>query len=183
MATLYVNKPGGAILHESTGESVVYHYGQEVDLDKIRESARKYLPRVTSTTRPPDAPEPPVNTDLETAMIEAGQQHSSASAIPGNYHSLTEDQAVRLIQSIENKNDQATLVAYEKQNENRLRVIDAASNDAKDQAEVLLAIEGYEAGKAAEAVEDEAPAKDEAPAEEVVEKAKSTPKPKKTAKK
>ena len=144
---LYVNKPGGAIISEVTGESVTYPYGAEINLDQVQEGTIQHLGRVASATRPPDAPEPQDDGSLQAAMIEAGQVFGTASSVPGNYDSLSEDEAIRLIQSTSDADNQSQLLAHEISNQNRTRVKNAASNDdVLDKAEVWAKIKDYEAG-------------------------------------
>lgn len=173
-STLYINKPGGVVIHEVSGESVTYPYGKEVDLSVIREEQLQYLPGVTSTTRPPDAPQPEEIDSITASMERAGVERDTGSAVPDNYDSLGEDEAVRLVQSMP-KDKQAEIVAYEMANKARLRVRDAADNDAQEQAEVMLTIKQFKGEEVTEAPEEPKAEK------KTTAKAGTTPKP--TAKK
>jgi hypothetical protein len=170
-SALYINKPGGVVIHEVSGESVTYPYGKQVDLSQIREEQLQYLPSVTSTTRPPDAPLQDEIDSITASMERAGVERDTGSAVPDNYDSLDEDQAVRLVQSMP-KSKQAEIVAYEMANKARVRVQDAADNDAKEQADVMMAIKQFKGEAPEEAKEEKPEAKKTTTA-----KAGSTPKP------
>jgi len=146
--TLYINKPGGALVKEESGVVENYPYGKEVDLDVVHPDAAKHIHRVTSTKKPPDAPADPLQQNLEAALIEAGQYYTTASAVPGNYEELTEDQAVRLVQSVKDEGSQAQIIAHELENEGRQRVLDAASSDdVMEMAEVFATVQEHKASK------------------------------------
>lgn len=149
--TLYIDRPGGVILHHKSGEGVSYDYGQQVDLDDLSEAQKNHIHRFTSTERPDDSPPPPGDTALDSAMITAGQPNSTASPVPGNYNELTDEQAVRLVRSMRDPRRQAVVVAHEMANKNRRKVVAAASQDAVEEANIRRIVTEHEEKQSTEA--------------------------------
>jgi hypothetical protein len=147
---VYINVPGGAILNMADGESVVHAYGQEVDVEAVTDGQREHLPAITTTRRPTGEVPGPQEAQLAAALADAGQINSTSSPIPGNYGELTEDQAVRFIQSVDDASSQSVIIAFEIGNLNRQKVIDAAPRAAREEAEVRALIAEHEAGIALE---------------------------------
>lgn len=182
---LYITKPGGVILHELDGQSQTYKYGQEVKLSEIKEEQHQHVPDYTSTKRPADAP-PAVNEELtlDAAMQEAGQSMTTASAVPGNYETLSEDQAVRLVSSITNPGNQAQLVAHEMNNQNRERVINSADQGVLEKAEVYAVISDHALqGGSKKAKAEETDTTEDTPVAPVAQVSVNTPTPPSTSEK
>jgi hypothetical protein len=144
--SLYIKKPGGAILHEVGGEHRQYMYGEKLDLDKLTEAQRNNLDHVTTTKRPSDAPVTGnEEAQIRAAEAEANNVNSTATPVPANYDQLTEDEAVRLIGSMKDPSAQSAVLQYEIQHENRERVLNAGHEDAVAQAEVRATVADFEA--------------------------------------
>lgn len=143
--SLYISKPGGAILAHEDGEHVNYQYGQKVDLDVLSAAQRNHLSHVTQAKAPEDAPPQPSDANLRAAQIEAAQVNTTASPVPGNYDELSEDQAVRLIGVVTDPSAQSAIVAYEMAHQGREKVIAAATDDARAEAEVRAIVAEHEA--------------------------------------
>lgn len=148
--TLYISKPGGALLQHESGEVISYDYGQKVDLEVLSPAQRNHLTHVTTTKKPAQSPPEPHEANLEAAMAEATNANTSASPVPGNYPELTEDQAVRLVQAVKNPNDLAVIIAHEMANLGREKVINAAPSSVREEAEIRAMVAEFEAEQLAE---------------------------------
>lgn len=143
--TLYVNKPGGAIVQMADGSSENFGYGAVIDPDKVSEAQKPHLGRITDTNRKSVSPDQEsANERLKAAYqsaatVDGGQVNSSANVVPSDYGSLDEDGAIALIRALEDYPEaQAQVVLHERVNYGRERVLDAASNEAKQSADYLL---------------------------------------------
>lgn len=139
---LYVNKPGGVIVHMKDGTSKSLTYGDPIpDGDEPSEQVADYVNIKTfadKTKRKPDAEEIQIQeAHRRAALSENGQVNSSSSPVPGNYSELDEDAASQLVSNLAAyPEQQASVVQHELLNENRQKVIDAAGDYAKAAAGV-----------------------------------------------
>lgn len=147
-STLYIKDPGGAILAHADGEHVNYTYGQRIDLTVLSAAQKNHLGHISTTKKPAQAPPSPGDANLNAALIEANNVNTTASPIPGNYSELDEDQAVRLISNVRDPQVQAVLIAFEMSTLNREKVIAAADDEVRNEAEVRAIVAEYEAEQA-----------------------------------
>lgn len=137
---LYVNKPGGVIVHFKDGTSHNLSYGDPVPADEVAD----YVDVKTfadGQKRKPDAVELQVmESHRRAALAENGQVNSSSSPVPSNYSDLDEDGAAQLVANLEPYPDlQAAVIKHELAfGGNRQKVIDAASDYAKETAGLLI---------------------------------------------
>lgn len=142
--TLYISKPGGALLQHKDGETVSYDYGQVVDLEVLSSAQLNHLAHVTTTDTPAASPPQPNDAQLDAAMAEAGAVNTTASPVPGNYGELSEDQAVRLVQSVRDPAAQAVLIAYEMAHANRGKVVAAVPDEVQNEASIRQVVAEFE---------------------------------------
>lgn len=148
--TVYVKKPGGVIAPLANGDTKHFAYGDAVDLNALSDTGRKHVSRVTTTKKLKEDAPAPTDNSLQAAMADATNVNTTASAVPGNYRDLSEDDAIRLIQMVRDPKAQAEIVAFEMANEGRSKVINAASEDVRDEAEVRRLVEDHAAEQLAE---------------------------------
>jgi hypothetical protein len=138
-ATLYVNKPGGVIVHLQGGGSKRLGYGEPVP-----ENVAEYVDpstfadgqrRVASFEQQQAA-----EAQRRAALAENGQVNSSSSPVPSNYSDLDEDTAARLMSNLSRYPEaQAKLLQHEMVfGGGRQKVVDAASDYAKLSAGLQL---------------------------------------------
>lgn len=137
---LYVNKPGGVVVHFKDGTSHNLQYGDPVPADEVAD----YVDISTfadGQKRKPDASELQVmESHRRAALAENGQVNSSSSPVPSNYSDLDEDGATQLVANLEPYPDlQAAVIKHEVAfGGNRQKVIDAATDYARDTAGLLI---------------------------------------------
>lgn len=124
----YVKLPGGAIIHHTDGSSEYYAYGQEIDLSVVAEHAKKNLDRVADNQQ---RVVEDLNVDL--AREAAAEEPAAKAAVPGNYDELDEDEAASLVAGLPVAS-QIEVVKHEILHKNRAKVLDAASNEARESA-------------------------------------------------
>lgn len=135
-STLYLDRPGGVLLHLTDGTVKHYQYGDVVNPDDLSDAQQSNLDRFVSDTTP--KAEADVRSEIaqraqeKAALAEAGQVGSSSSPVPGNYSELDEAGAARFIQTLSKfPAEQAAVVVYETLHANRREVVDAASSQAR----------------------------------------------------
>lgn len=143
---LYVNKPGGVIVHMADGSQETLGYGAPVYVDQLADHQKPFVSGFADSTRKSTSPaEEEVRARLKDAHTNAmlsnlGQPNSSADVVPGDYGQLDEDGAIALMRALEAyPAAQAQVVLHERVNYNRERVLDAATAQAREIADQLLA--------------------------------------------
>lgn len=136
---LYVNKPGGVIVHYKDGTSHNLTYGDPVDQSLVADyvDVRTFA---DNQKRKPDADELAVaDAHRRAALAENGQVNSSSSPVPSNYSDLDEDAASQLVSNLASYPEaQAAVVKHELAfGGGRQKVIDAAGEYAKTAAGLL----------------------------------------------
>lgn len=143
MQTKHVVKhPGGVILHLKGGSSEHFAYGREVEPDALTDHQRERLHLFTDDKdRSAYTVEQETNRQANRNAIfaDGGQPNSTSDPVPGNYDSLTEDEAAQLMLALSNEpHVQARLVLHERVHcGSRQSVVDAATDEAKQTAELL----------------------------------------------
>lgn len=135
---LYVNKPGGVIVHLKDGTATNLAYGDKVDEDALADhvDVKEFA---DGKQRKPDPEELEVlEAHRRAALAEGGQVNSSSSPVPGNYSDLDEDDAAQLVESLKNyPAQQAEVIKHEILfGGNRQKVLDAAGDYANKVAEL-----------------------------------------------
>lgn len=128
---LYVNLPGGVVVHENSGQSITLAYG-----DVVPDNLAEYVdPTTFADSRPRTTVyDPEHDAKVRAAQTAADQVGSSASAVPGDYAELDEDEAVTLVRSYANRPaEQAAVIRHEIaiHNGGRLQVVDSISPEAR----------------------------------------------------
>lgn len=144
-STLYINKPGGAILHLKDGSQETFAYGAPVDPDNLADYQKATIASVTDGSRKSESPaEVEINARLKDAhnasvAAHGGQVNSSANVVPGDYGQLDLDGAIGLVRALEAYPEaQAQVVLHEMVNYGRDKVVDAATSQARTIAGQLL---------------------------------------------
>jgi hypothetical protein len=138
--TLYVNKPGGVIVHYTDGQSHPLDYGDVVPVDKLADYVD---PSAFADERPRTTP---LEVQLEAeahrraALTENGQINSASSPVPGNYSELDEDGAAQLVANLARfPNAQQEVVIHEILfGGSRQKVLDSATDAALIGAQTQL---------------------------------------------
>ena len=122
----YIKLPGGAILHQSDGSTLYYKYGEEVDLSELAGYQAETIDNVADNTQRSIE-----NANVELARDAAAAEPAKEAAIPSNYNQLDENEAVTLVLNSSTA-VQAEVLKHELIQQNRNKVIDAASSEAQD---------------------------------------------------
>jgi hypothetical protein len=132
MATQYVNKPGGVVVHLEDGSAQTVGYG-----DPVPDNLASYVDPSgfsDSQKRKPDITEQQNLEASQRAALEGEQVNSSSSPVPGNYSDLDEDSAAQLVQNLASRPEQQVAILRHEQlfGGNRQKVIDAAGDYARE---------------------------------------------------
>jgi hypothetical protein len=136
--TVYIDKPGGVLLHHEDGQVKYAEYGEEIDPSILTDYQRKTLKQVTSDSPRSESPGDRQVKEAHRAAVDAdlGQVNSTTSPIPSNYHELDEDGAIALINALKGfPSVQAKIALYERVNFGREKVLDAVSDEAQELAD------------------------------------------------
>jgi hypothetical protein len=143
--TLYVNKPGGVIAHQTDGTSVNLKYGDRVPVDDLADYVD---PKTFADGKQRVAVDAAEADAHRRAAIEAeaGQVNSSSSPVPSNYSELDEDAAAQFVEQLAAyPGQQSEVVRHEILfGGNRQKVIDAAGEYAKHAASARIDAAGDE---------------------------------------
>lgn len=145
--TLYVNKPGGVVVHLQDGRSKGLAYGDPVP--GFGAPGEDTLADYQDPTKFADPTPRRVGDDdamlraahERAAFAENGQVHAGSSPIPSNYANLDEDAAAQFVRNLERYPEaQAKVLIHERLYAGgRQKVQDAATDGARISAEVQLA--------------------------------------------
>lgn len=140
---LYVNEPGGIVVHTKDGAGKTLAYGAPVDVDDLSEATARYIDRHTDTTfRGVDSdPNLEAAAHARAALADNGQVHQGSSPVPANYSELDEDTKVRLVSNLARyPESQAQLLIHERLfGGDSQKVQDAATDYARISAEMQIA--------------------------------------------
>lgn len=134
--TLYVNKPGGVIVHFNDGTSHSLEYGDEVPQDQLAEYVDAKSFADGEKRKESHAELQALDASRRAALDEAGQVNSSSSPVPGNYSELDEDAAALFVSNLARfPEQQAAVIQHELLfGGGRKKVVDAASDYAREAA-------------------------------------------------
>lgn len=150
-SSLYVNKVGGVIVHYTDGSSVYLGYGEPVNTDLLADHVDVSAFTDDKQRKGPASDDPIRAAQLRAALADTSGG-SSASAVPSSYPSLGEQEAAQVMVALAaDPQAQANLLVHETLSYgNRQIVHDAASAQARDIAEQLLAADAAQLREVAE---------------------------------